>query len=294
MGDNSMASQTKSATDDYQELVEAEWTDPATVAAWDHWSVKQLVLYRDATALLLRLAGIRPGMTVLDLASGTGDPALALAEAVGPTGRVTATDLSTEMVRVCTATFQKRGVTNAEVIQADAQALPFPDGSFDAVTSKLGAMYFVGVQRALGEIRRVLKPGGRVALLVWGPPDESPYVQLLLGPIFARVELPPLPTDMPHPLRFAQTGLLAAELERAGFRDVAEATHIVPMRWPGPPEEFWQSFYDVAVPMRPLIDGLPSDERQAAIGEILEGLRALYDGAYTTTPCAFAIATAIR
>jgi SAM-dependent methyltransferase len=289
-----MVSPTKSTTEKYQDLVETEWTDPATVTAWEHWAAKQLVLYQDATALMLRVAGIRPGMTVLDLASGTGDPALAIAEAVGLTGRVTATDLSAEMVKICTAAFQNRGETNAEVIQADAQALPFPDGSFDAVTSKLGAMYFADVQRALEEIRRVLKPGGRVTFLVWGPPDESPYVQLLLGPIFARVELPPLPTEMPHPLRFAHPGLLAAELERAGFRDVADATHIVPLPWPGPPEEFWQSFYDVAVPMRPLIDGLSSEERQDAIGEILEGLRALYDGAYTTTPCAFIIATAIR
>jgi SAM-dependent methyltransferase len=289
-----METQVKPNEETYQALVVAEWTDPATVAAWDRWSAKQLVLYRDATALLLRAAGVRPGATVLDLASGTGDPVLAIAEVVGSRGRVTATDLSADMVQVCRETLQSRGVTNVEVLQADAQDLPFPDASFDCVTSKLGEMYFVDMQRALSEIRRVLKPGGKVALLVWGAPDQSPYVQLLLGPIFARTELPSLPPDLPQPLRFAQPGLLAAELARAGFQDVDETTQCVPMHWPGSPEEFWQSFYDVAVPMRPLIDGLEAAERQAAIGEILAGLRPHYDGEYTTVPCAFGIAAARR
>jgi ubiquinone/menaquinone biosynthesis C-methylase UbiE len=158
-----METATSSALAEYQELVEAEWTDPTTIDAWQRWSAKQLAQYRDAAALLLEAAGVRPGCDVLDLASGTGDPATAIAETVGPSGRVTATDLSAEMVAVCAANLRGQGFTNAEVFQADVQSLPFPDGRFDCVTSKLGAMYFVDLPRALAEIRRVLKPGGRGA-----------------------------------------------------------------------------------------------------------------------------------
>lgn len=93
---------------------------------------------------------------------------------------------------------------------------------------------------------------------------------------------------------FTQPGLLAAELARTGFQDVNETTQLVPMRWPGSPEEFWQRFNDVAVPMCPLIENLEAAERQAAIGQILAGLRPYHDGDYTTVPCTFGIAAATR
>jgi hypothetical protein len=117
----------------------------------------------------------------------------------------------------------------------------------------------------------------------------------LLGPFFARAaELPAPPPDMPHPFRFAQAGTLGAELERAGFHDVQEETRVVPMPWPGPPEENWQNLYDTAVPVRPLIDGLDAEDREIAIGEVLAGLRHYYDGTYTSPPAAFIIASGAR
>ncbi|RIK41668.1 MAG: hypothetical protein DCC58_12190 [Chloroflexi bacterium] len=278
----------------YQQHVEDEWTAPETVNAWDRWLPKQIGQFGPATALLAEAAGIQAGDTVLDLGSGAGDPAFTLATLVGPSGRVTATDLAEGMVQACREHVQARGVSNIDCLQADAQSLPFPDASFNRVTSKLGAMYFTDVQKALSEIRRVLQPDGRVALVCWGAVERNPYVLHHAGPFFARAEIQPPPPDMPHPFRFAQPGTLAAELERAGFLDVVEETHVVPMPWAGPPEELWQNFYEVAVPVRPLIDGLSPDEREAAIGEVLAGLRQYYDGSYTSPPGAFVIASGAR
>jgi SAM-dependent methyltransferase len=284
-----------STIESYQQLVLDEWTADETVAAWQRWLPKQIGQFGPATELLIRAAGIQAGDTVLDLGSGVGDPALTLAEHVGPTGRVVATDLVDAMVRCCAENARTRGLTNVACRQADAQALPFDDATFDRVTSKLGAMYFTDLQRALGEIRRVLRPGGRVALACWGPAEQSPYIQLLLGPFFTRAaDLPTPPPDMPQPFRFAQAGTLGAELERAGFRDVQEETRSVPMPWAGPPEENWQNLYDTAVPVRPLIDGLSAEEREMAIGEVLAGLRQYYDGSYTSPPAAFVVASAAR
>lgn len=290
-----MDTATISRIDEYQQLVLDEWTPDETVAAWHRWLPKQIEQFGPATQLLAQAAGVRSGDAVLDLGSGAGDPALTLAELVGPTGRIVATDLVEAMAQCCTENARARGLANVECRQADAHSLPFADGTFDRVTSKLGAMYFADFQRAAAEIKRVLRPGGRVALACWGPVDQNLWVLNLLGPFLARVpEAPAPPPDMPHPFRFAQAGTLSAELERAGFRDIKEQTAIVPMPWAGPPEEVWQNFYDVAVPVRPLIDGFSSEEREAAIGEALAGLRQYYDGTHTSPPGAFVIASGAR
>ena len=289
-----MDTATLPTVDQFKELVQREWSDPATVAGWRRWFPKMLAQFQAGTDLLLEAASLEPGMHVLDLASGSGDPTLALAAAVGPTGRVTATDESTDMLALAEEHSRARGLTNITFHRADAHALPFPDEHFDRVTSKLGVMYFVDCAHALREVRRVLKPGGKIALLAWGSPDQSPYIQAALGPILVRAQLPPPPPGAPQPFRFAAHGALTTELERAGFRQIQEATHVIPLPWPGPPEELWQHLYDIAAPFRPVIDGLAPEEREQAVGEVLVGLRRYYDGERTTTPAAVVIASATR
>ncbi|CAA9587971.1 MAG: hypothetical protein AVDCRST_MAG88-4303, partial [uncultured Thermomicrobiales bacterium] len=97
-----------------------------------------------------------------------------------------------------------------------------------------------------------------------------------------------------QPLRFAQAGALGGELERAGFRAVEETHQVIPAPWPGSPEEYWQFFYDIAVPFRPLFDGLPAPDRAAAVDEVLDGLRAHYDEQTVHTISAIVVASGVR
>src|SRR5919202_5906594 len=184
-----------------------EWADPEVAAAWRRWHSKHAQQTRPLTDLLVQAAQIRPGLHVLDLASGAGEPALGLAQAVGPEGQVTATDLSEAMLSIIRDAAREQGLTNLRYRQADAAALPFPDQSFDAVTCRLGIMHIPNAARALREALRVLREGGRAAFLVWGPPSEQGM--FLHHQILARhVQIPVPAPGEPHPLRFAQPGTL--------------------------------------------------------------------------------------
>jgi len=117
---------------------------------------------------LLRCARLAPGEQVLDVACGTGLIALKAADAVGPRGRVVGIDLSGRMADAARRRADERGVSNTEFARMDAEKLELPDASFDVVLCALGLMYVPDPERALREMRRVLRPGGRIVVAVWG------------------------------------------------------------------------------------------------------------------------------
>lgn len=155
-------------------------------------------------------------------------------------------------------------------------------------------MFFANLPQALGEIYRVLKPGGRVAFTAWGPLEQNPYCATTLAPFLKRVEVPPPPPGAPQPFRFAEAGTLAAELQRAGFEEVQEETRTISWAWPGPPEEIWEHVRDVAVPFHPIIYGLEPEARKQVIGEVVEGYRRYYDGQKVNLPAEIVLASGVR
>lgn len=276
----------------YRKVVRDEWTNSDTVAAWARWHPKITAQQVNMREALIQYARLEPGMRVLELACGTGDPALEIARRVGPKGRVTATDLSPQMLDECRKNASAAGIANMDFAVVDAENLQFGRESFDRVTSRLGVMYFVDVQRALAEIKRVLVPEGIVALQVWGPPDESPYFMNAVGPFARRLSPPPPPADAPTPLRFAPPGKLVDALTAAGFRDTREDRRSMVLPWPGSPNELWQHLYDIAIPLRPLFDGLSGDERSAAISESVAGYAQYYDGKTVNVPASIVTVSA--
>jgi SAM-dependent methyltransferase len=281
-------------TEQFKEQVVQEWTDPTTVAAWSKWHSKYVVQSAQVNEAIVQAAQVEPGMRVLDIASGTGEPALTLAELVGPEGHVTATDLGPGMIAVARENAEGGGLTNMTFLQADVHQLPFPDRSFDRITCRFGVMYFADLPQALGEIYRVLKPDGRVAFTAWGPLEQNPRMLAGLTPFLKRVEVPPPPPGAPQPFRFAEAGTLAAALQSAGFQEVQEELRTVSYAWPGPPEEAWEQFRDAAVPFHPIIYSLASEEQEEAIGEVVEGYRQYYDGQKVNFPGVIVLASAVR
>jgi SAM-dependent methyltransferase len=140
---------------------------------------------------------------------------------------------------------RSRGLKNFRTQKADAHSLPFPDDSFDVGTSRFGVMFFRDPSKALGELRRVLRPGARACFLAWGSFDQ-PYWKSMMGVVHRNVGGPLLPPDGPNPFRFADPRSLSETLRLAGFGSVEEQSVTLPWAWPGPPfsplacrEPFW-------------------------------------------------------
>lgn len=274
----------------FREKLLQEWTDEETVAAWRKWNTQLSVFSREATEAVLEAAQLRPGMRVLDLASGVGNPALSIAEAVGPTGHVTATDLGPGMIAYAEELAKSKGLRNIDFRVADAESLPFPDRAFDVVTCRFGVMFFPEQVKAFRECRRVLKPGGRVAFVVWGKREQL-FLTATIGVLMKYVEAPTPDPDAPHAFMFGERGLLENRLKAAGFSDVREEVRIITGRWEGSPEDYWQQFTEVAAPFRPLIAKLTPETRAKAEAEIFAGLRKLSDGKVLTMPLEIVIGT---
>jgi SAM-dependent methyltransferase len=256
---------------------ESGWGSQYRLIATDKWKAKSAAMGKAVTEALVEYAQPRPGMRVLDLASGTGEPAISIAMRVGAQGHVTALDLSADLLQVAKGRAQDRGLQNFSTQQADAHALPFPDNSFDLATSRFGVMFFGDVGLALRELRRVLRDQARACFLAWGAIDQ-PYWQTTMGVVHGHVGGPLLAAGGPDPFRFASPGSLSAELKAAGFREVHEETKTVPWTWPGTPQEVWEQARAVSVPFRPMLDRVPENlwpridaEVLAAIGRYVKG-----------------------
>jgi ubiquinone/menaquinone biosynthesis C-methylase UbiE len=187
-----------------------------------YWS-EQL---RPAQDLLLALAALRPGERVLDVACGTGLVTFRAADAVGAHGFVAASDISEDMVRALAEAAAARGV-GGDFRRMDAETLDHPDAAFDAVLCALGLMYVAEPANALREMRRVLRPGGRAAAVVWGARRNCGWAE-----IFPIVERRTASDVCPMFFALGTGSAMAGAFRSAGFTDVREERISVPIVFP--------------------------------------------------------------
>lgn len=145
-----------------------DWNSFARKQAGQRWRKQSAAMGRGLTELLVREADVEPGMNVLDVACGSGEPAISIASQLNDTGRVIGVDISAEPLAVARERAAQRKLTNVSFQQADVQRLPFAAARFDRVTCRLGLMFIADVSQALAEIKRVLRPSGRFATAAWG------------------------------------------------------------------------------------------------------------------------------
>ncbi len=175
---------------------------------------------------IIKFASLAPGMRVLDVACGTGVLTIAAADAVGPDGSVVGLDLNSGMLAVAS-----RKAPQIEWRESPAESLSFDDGTFDAVVSQFGMMFFQDKQRAIREIVRVLRPGGCFAIAVWEALERIPgYVALT--PLLSRLFGDEAAESLRAPFSLGDTEALASLYSAAGVPDVKIATIDGKARYP--------------------------------------------------------------
>ena len=219
----------------YKTTTRQQWED--TAEAWHGWGPTLEEWLGQATRRMLDAAGVAPGARVLDVAAGAGGQTLAAARLVGPTGSVVATDISPTILTYAAKAAVEAGLTNIETIEADGEALDsLPAGSLDAVICRVGLIYFPDQQRALSGMRRALRPGGRIAAVVYSTPDRNEFFSVPVSIIRERAQLPPPQPGQPGPFSLGGPGVLQAALTTAGFSDVTVDALPAPLRLPSAAE----------------------------------------------------------
>ena len=199
----------------YKHAQREQWNKDGT--AWRRWTPTLDRWYGAATRQMLDLARLQPGQRILDIAAGAGEPAVSAAERVGPDGYVLATDISEGIVALALQVARERGLNQVETRAMDGENLDLPDASFDAVLCRLGLMYMPHPVTALREWRRVLKAGGRVAVVVFSTPERNSWGAVPASIIRRRAQLPPPVPGQPGPFSLGDPGVLEDIFRQAGF-----------------------------------------------------------------------------
>jgi SAM-dependent methyltransferase len=228
------------------------------------------------TERLLELTMPAPGERVLELACGAGGAGLAAAQRVAPGGEVVLSDVAAEMAATAAARAGARGLTNVSTCELDLEDIDQPDGSYDVVLCREGLMFAVDPGRAAREIRRVLRPGGRVALAVWGPRERNPWLGVVLDAVSAQTGAPVPPPGVPGPFSLSDAGRLARLLRDADLADVAVGELSVPLRAESF-EEWWTRTIALAGPLARILPSLPEGSVEALRARAQDAV-----GAYAT------------
>ncbi len=233
----------------------------ALAPGWERWRARIEEITAPVREWMIKELAPVPGDTVLELAAGAGDTGFEAAAAAGERGRLISTDFSPAMVEVARRRGAELGLANVDYRVMDAEQIELSADSVDGVLCRFGYMLMPDPAAALAETRRVLRPGGRLALSVWSAPERNPWVTIGFRLLAERGHLPPPEPGAPSPFALASEEHTRALLEAAGFTTVR--TEEVPL---------WFSFRDIddyttyvtdtGGPAALVLRGLPEEERE--------------------------------
>ena len=251
---------------------------------WDKYRVLIAQMFALLTSGLVEEAQIRVGQKVLDIGGGSGEPSLTISPIVGPTGSVMYTDPAAGMVESAQAEAGRRGLTNIEFRKCSADALPFPDSTFDVVVSRLSAMFFGDPVTAVREALRVIVKSGYVSFIVWGPEEANPFFTSV-NDVFDRfVESSTEDPDAPDAFRFAAPGKLAGILKNAGAENVIERQLNFQIEAAMSFEQFWKLRTEMSESLREKMAGLMPEKIEAIKQAVANGAQEYFSSGKMNFP----------
>ncbi len=226
----------------------------------------------EITERMLDLTAPGPGDRVLELACGAGGVGLAAATRVAPGGEVVLSDVIPEMTAIASRRAAALGLANVSARPLDMEQIAEPDGSYDVVVCREGLMLVPEPDRACREIRRILRPGGRLAVAVWGPRERNPWLGIVFDAVSAQFRAPVPPPGVPGPFSLDDPDSLAGLLSGAGLADVHVGELPTPLRARSF-EEWWTRTCALAGPLASRVASLPDEAARALRSRVQGAIR---------------------
>jgi SAM-dependent methyltransferase len=275
----------------YKATTRQQWQDAAE--AWNAWGGFLATWLGPATDEMLDMAKVGPGSTVLDIAAGAGQQTVVAAHRAGPSGRVLATDISPDILDYALENARIQGLHNVETLEADGEDLDVAPDSFDAAISRVGLIYFPDQQRALTNIMRALRPGGRFAAIVYSTPENNGFFSKPVSIIRDRAQLPPPAAGQPGPFSIGSPGALTSVLEDAGFRDIEETVISAPVVFPKAADclRFERESFGA---LHQMLSGLDPEAQESVWAEIGDALSEFETADGFNGPCELVVAAGTK
>jgi ubiquinone/menaquinone biosynthesis C-methylase UbiE len=236
-------------------------------AGWDKHGQRMRESGMPVSAWMIEHADLQPGQRVLELAAGPGETGFLAAELIRPGGTLISSDATEEMLVVARARAQELGTRNVEFKQIEIEWIDLATASVDVVLCKWGLMFAVDPESALRETRRVLRPGGRIALAVWDQPEVNPWATIATRALVELGHAKPPDPDEPGMFALASPGFLHELLEAAGFLDVLVESVDPVSAFPSV-EEYVAETNDISSMFAPLFEPLSAEQRAQVLAKV--------------------------
>lgn len=276
----------------YKQTTRQQWDKAAE--AWHRWGPLLSKWLGPATEQMLDEAGINQGSQVLDVAAGAGEQTLSIARRIGLHGRVLATDLSPAILGYVDDSAKAAGYHNIQTRELDGECLHELDAaSFDAVVSRVGLIYFPDQQKALLGMHHVLRPGGKMAAIVYSTADKNPFFSVPVSIIRRRAELPPPLPGQPGPFSLGTEGALEQAFSDAGFSEVKTMRVDAPVQLNTAAEclRFEKESFGA---LHQMLSGLDHGEQETAWEEVEQALGEYQGSKGFSGPCELIIAVGTK
>jgi SAM-dependent methyltransferase len=272
----------------YKTTTRQQWEDAAE--AWYQWGPTIEEWLGRSTEKMLDAAGVGSGTAVLDVAAGAGGQSMAAARRVGASGKVVASDISPSILTYAAKQAAEEGLTNVETVEADGERLE-GSGTFDAAISRLGLIYMPDQAAALAGIRDALKPGGRVAAIVYSTPDRNGFFSVPVSIIRKRARLEPPAPGLPGPFSMGSVGTFEKLLADAGFGDISIEAVDAPLELASAADclRFEKESFGA---LHQMLSGIDDQEREDVWDEVAQALKQFETDRGFVGPCELLVASA--
>jgi SAM-dependent methyltransferase len=253
--------------DQYRSASLEQWERSA--GGWGSWAQRLQELVGPVSHWLVEEVHPQPGQTLLELAAGPGETGFLAAELIRPGGKLISSDFADNMVEVARARAQELGLDNVEFRRLDAESLDLEAASVDGVLCRWGYMLMADPAAALRETRRVLRPLGRVALAVWGPPANNPWVTIAGEEVRRRAGAPEPEPGAPGMFALAAPGRIDEELAGAGFTDIRVEALDLTFTYANF-EAWWEISRQLGRPLAEAVDGMEPEKQDDLVATLQE------------------------